>query len=516
MAPSVAKDPQSDFNLFINQMIGWARGGGEPWGGLNPKRREDQAEGLRKQADREDAKVSEAYQRLGESTRAHADAEMTNLQPLFDAQDARVREAQRRVDRTAAAIPEWKPPPTINPQDASQFVMGALAVALIGGIAGKAGWMRVSQYFNGALQGLIEGNRERAKEYHDAWQAEYESAMAKARASQENMTNILNATNVPINQMLRQAEIQAKIDGAEEKVIIARQGHADKLRQMARDEERMSDQLDMRRDQIKGQLDTALTRLGAGQRGALGGQNLDNYGKWAVAKITAGGNIGVLTAITSRWASPQRAELFNAIAKEWYDQGIDPSTFNENQIGLHVERAAQRWSKLRLEAIQRLEGSLQQFEKPLDEALAEANRLHPRAFNRPINALIKDFGSGPRTARISYANTLALTIGREYMTLVAMPVSNAQMHWGAQEQADRMVKGDMSLAEMKGFYKAVLLEVEVNRKALKGAVEASMQDVESMGVSVRPEDFGLPPRAPLTPQQMEQMYGPSAASPAAR
>ncbi|MBA0087671.1 MAG: hypothetical protein HRJ53_22020 [Acidobacteria bacterium Pan2503] len=264
---------------------------------------------------------------------------------------------------------------------------------------------------------------------------------------------------------------------------------------------------------LQTQVDTAVLRLAGGRGSSFGGANLDNYGMWAAAKIAAGGNTAFLQMMTSRWASPQRAEIFNMMAKEWAEQGIDPSVVTQGQITVAVEKKAQTWSVMRWEAMNRLEVALTELKPAIDQAIAAANQLRPRAWNTPINKLTKEFTAGPQAAKIAYANTLALTVGREYITLATMPVSNAQMHWSAQDQANKMVSGDMSLYELSGFYEALSKEIHANKAGLEEATRLSMQDVMSLGRSVRPEDFGLPGKAPQTDEQRqrqwEQQYAPT-------
>lgn len=502
---STTKDPNSDFNLFIKQMMDYAG----PPGSLDPANALNQSRKLQEQADREeqtlDTKITESQALVNE----HAKAEMAQLKPLFAAQDIRVKKAMDEVEEAQKELPKYTPPPAIDPKSAEAYAMAVFALGLIGGAVGKGGWMRVASYFNGTLNGLVEGDIERTERYRKAWQQEYESSMGKLKARQETMRDIVYATDIPINRILKEAEIQAKIDGLDQHYILAQQGHIDKLRRLSLDEEKAAMTAEFRNAQIKAQIDGAIMRLHSGRAGMAAGNNLDDYGKWALAKITAGGNLGVLTAMTTRWASPQRAEVWNAIAKEWYDQGVDPTTFTENQIGIQVEKGMQKWAKNRYAAMGRLERSLQLLKEPMADAVVEANGLNPHAFNSPVNELLREFGSGVRTASVSKVSALAYTVGREYNALATMPVSNAQMHWGSQQIADKMVNGNMSLAELSGFYGSVVIEIRTNRQALKEQVEVSMQDVESMGISVRPEDFGLPAKKEMTEDEANAKYGPS-------
>lgn len=511
LSPATSVPEATNFNSFINQMIGFAQTAGMPGSNLNPMRREHQAQVLREQAEREGEEVSEEQRDLARRMREHSESEWRALKPLFEDQSIRVARAEAEMAEARRGIPKYNPPPAIDATSAQGFLMATLAAALIGGIAGKAGWMRVTEYFNGSVQGLIDGNHQLAEQYNTAWKNEYEAAMAQWRATQENMRDILFATDMPINHILKMAEVQAHIDGADEKAILAREGHIDKLRKAAEDEEKMSDALDMKKATIQQQIDSAILRNR--MMGSAGGNNLDQYGLWAVGVITAGGNMRLLNALTTRWASPQRAILWNMLAKDWYEQGVNPAVFNEREIGLQVEKKAQMWSKVRYEGMSRLQVSLQLMEEPLKEAILEANKLHPRAYNQPINALLKDFGTGPQTARIAYVNTIAYMVGNEYVQLSSMPVSGAQMHATSLDTAKRMVSGAASLAEIKGFYEGVKLDTINSRKALDFAVQESIHDVERMGVEVNdPTIFGLPKQpTPKTPAEAEHQYAPNAA-----
>lgn len=495
-------------------MINTATGYGDPTHALNPFNANDHERILRAEADKEQDILTKTWKKLTDSQIARADAEQKALAPLWAVQDKQIAAEAARERELQGKIPEWKPPPTINPGEAQSFVMGTLAVALIAGLAGKAGWMRVTEYMTGSIQGLIEGDRQRAEDYYRAYRAQYEASMGALKTQQERWRNILYATDVPINRIQKEAEIQAKIDGAEEKWLQAQQGHIDKLRGQAQAEEKMAIGIDSKRAALETQIEISLSRLAGGRAALAMGNNLDDYGKWAAAKVAAGGNTQLLATLTTRWASPQRAEIWNMMAKEMYETGADPAVINENQIRLNVERAAQRWSTVRWQATLRLEESLIALERPMEQAIIQANGLGPRAVNSPMNKVISEFGAGPHTERVAAVRTLAYTIGREYATLATMPVSNAQMHWGAQEKADRMVSGDMSLAELRGFYNSVLQEITVNKKALRDATELSMKDVISLGGQVNPQDYGLPPRDQASQQEdWIKRYGPPATQP---
>lgn len=434
---------------------------------------------------REQDELEHLQRDLAGRQRASADNEMAALKPLWEEQRKAVEKAQAEVDAARAAVPAYKPQPIVDPESYQQFMFGMLGVALIGGVAGKSGWMRVSQSMNGAMRGLIEGSKERAQESYDQFKRDYDQAMGKLKSSQENMRDILTATDIPIRQILMEAEIQAKRDGAEDKYLLAKQGHIDKLRTVMDAQDKMVLGVETRNQTVREQMDAALARLSK-QTGMAGGVNLDDYGRWFLTRVASAGNMQPLIAATSRWASPQRAEVMNSLGREYYLAGRDPSSFNQSQISLKVETAAQRWAKVRYEAIDRLETYLSKIEKPLMRALATVNGTSPRLANEPINAAISALGTGQSAKDLAYLKTLTIAAGRTYQELTTMPASQAQMHWGAQEMAREMVNENFTLASAKGFYEAVKLEVGINEGALDRMVLRSMRDVEGLGVQIPP------------------------------
>ena len=483
---------------------------------LNPFNREHQAIVLQNEADRLQRQLDPQVTGFLEAQKERNKRDMEQLKPFFDAQEAQLKAAQADVDKANAALPQYHPPPTIDPTDAQNIMFGFLAVALIAGTVGKGGWMRVTQNFNGAMEGLIQGNEERAKMYNEAYKTSFESSMAQLKSQQERFKDIVYATDVPINQILRRAEIQAKIDGSDEKLLLAQQGHIDKLRSSVAAMDRLADNLSIQNARIGEQIDVALLRIGQGRgmQGA-GGMNLDYYGKWFVASLAAGGDKSMLVAATSRWASPLRAEVINTMGKEFFDQGMDPSRMLQAQITFAAQKTVQRLGQTREVFMARLQDALVGLEPVVKQAIYEANGLRPKAENTPINALLKEFGAGARTAKIAYANQLAYNMGVEYQTLALMPASNAQMHMGSQDRVDKMVKGDMSLAELDGFIKALNFEIGNNRKAWQNAVDLSMYDVSQLGKEVRPQDFGLPARQQRTPDDIKRQYLGDPTNPAA-
>lgn len=498
---ATSRPPQSDLNEFVKQLIGQARAPAR----LDTSERQRESAATEAQITREGDALEAAQKELASRQKTRADSEMAALKPLFDEQSKALKEASDKVQAAQAHLPEYKPQPVVDPEQYQQFMFGLLGVAMIGGLAGRAGWMRVTQSMNGAMRGLIDGSKERAKESYEQFKHDYDQAMGKLQAAQQNWRDMLYATDVPINQILRQAEIQAKIEGAEEKFLMAQSGHIDRLRQHQVALDRMVDQLNIQNQRMDTQMDTSLIRLDKPQGGG-GGMNLDPFGKWALTQIAAGGNASPLVAATSRWASPQRAEIWNELGKEWYEKGIDPRSFNQGQAAQQVERAAQRWAKVRYEAVGRLEGALKDLESPLLKGIATVNGLSPQLVNAPINSAISSLGTGQGAKDLQYLKTLAVAAGRAYQEVTTMPASSAQMHWGAQEMAQDMINSNFSLAKAEGFYKAVLLEIQINRKNLNDMVRQSQSDLESTGMTVAPPQ-GAEPRARRTPQEMEALYG---------
>ena len=505
-SPDLSQSLSSDFNAFAKSLLNWAK----PPDYLDPTQRENQARILENEANREQDELTDLQKELAQGMKDRAQMEMDNLKPLFEAQRKQIEAERIRMDKAEAEIPRYIPPPTINPADASAMLFALLGVSLIGGLAGRARWQRVAANLNGSIEGLLAGDQERAARHNEAYKLGFESALAHYRAEQDRMREIVFATDLPINEILREAEVQAKLDGAEENFLLAHQGHIDKLRSQVIATEHLSDTLRIRYSTLQEQIDSSLIRSGmAGKMGAFAGTNLDKYGKWALAKIAAAGNDRPLIAATSRWANPIRAAIWNELGKEWAEQGRNPAEFNQAQITLAVARTTQRWIGLRLAAMARLQEALASFREPLLKAISMVNGRRPMAASRTINALIAEFGSGPEVEQLKYLNTLAYTVGREYATLATMPVSGAQMHFGSQQLADKLMNGNINLYDAQGFYTAVTLEAKNNRKILNDVIDASKQEVEGLGDIVKPDDFGVKANVPATEAEANLKYGPN-------
>ncbi|MBA0083363.1 MAG: hypothetical protein HRJ53_00035, partial [Acidobacteria bacterium Pan2503] len=145
--PAVGPKPpadltQTNFNSFLGQIL--AAANANPTGNLDAFKPEHQALILRQTANKEDDVLYQLEEELRTTRRKRAEAEMKALQPLWDKQDRQLAAMQGDMAAARAALPEWKPAPTISPTDVQAFMMGALGVALIGGLAGKASWLQVT------------------------------------------------------------------------------------------------------------------------------------------------------------------------------------------------------------------------------------------------------------------------------------------------------------------------------------------------------------------------------------
>jgi hypothetical protein len=76
-----------------------------------------------------------------------------------------------------------------------------------------------------------------------------------------------------------------------------------------------------------------------------------------------------------------------------------------------------------------------------------------------------------------------------------MPGSNAQMHQGAQDKADSLMNGSLSLANWTGVMKAVNQEMETTQKNLEQQVANAKKTITGHGPTLHPPE----PKWSVTP-----------------
>lgn len=118
------------------------------------------------------------------------------------------------------------PKPIVDPDDYSKLSAALVGIAMIAG-AKSGNWLAAASSLNGALQGHLEGNQDKADREWQKYQADYDKAVEQHREQQQEYLDVLNNKRLSINQKFDQWRmIAAKYDD-QQMLALARQKHYD-------------------------------------------------------------------------------------------------------------------------------------------------------------------------------------------------------------------------------------------------------------------------------------------------
>lgn len=438
---------------------------------------------------------AEARQAQLDKTRdATSAAQSAELQPLEQKAQQLQGEMAQLTPPKPAELPTWKPKPFIDSKDYQSFSTALLGMALIGGAVSKGNWLGVSASLNGALQGYLDGNREKADRELKDYQTRFAEAKAKNEQQQKEFQDILSNRSLSINAILSQIKIAAAKYGREDIRQAAEQKSIDGIWRQVDATDRSIAQLESQNERLGIQMQIANARIAA-SKGGVG--NLDENGNWLVQQTGLGGNFKLLDEVKSRYGGEIAANVVNQMGAALKTAGADPRTLTEEQLNTGVQKAVQQNLNIRLARIQSLTSSLQKMEKELTEVTARVNGQDPRLLNRVFNNFT---GGKIGDTDITELKLLSNTVGRMYVEAATMPGSNAQMHAGSQEFAQHVANDDFNLNSLAGALKAINLEISAEERSLKDQVQQSAQAVTTQGVTL-PVPGGSPSSPAAAPQK---------------
>jgi hypothetical protein len=148
-----------------------------------------------------------------------------------------------------------------------------------------------------------------------------------------------------------------------------------------------------------------------------------------------------------------------------------------------VQKAVQNNLNIRLSRIESLTGSLKKMEDELTRVTGKVNAQNPNWLNTQFNSLT---GDKIGDTDVSELTVLANTVGRMYVEASTMPGSNAQMHAGSQEFAQKVTNRDFNLNSLAGALKGINLEIASEESSLKNQIKQSQAIVTGQGPTIPP------------------------------
>lgn len=392
---------------------------------------------------------------------------------------------QKIPEREQVAFPE-RPKPTIDPQEYQGLSMALIGLALVGGAVSKGDWLGVSASLNGALKGYIDGNHEVAQREYDDYQRKFDAAKQQQNQIDKQFDSVLNNRSLTINDQLQKIQVIAAQHGLDDVAMQAKQKSIDGIIK----------QVEARRTQL----------LGIVQRKEAVDEKIQSSMQIASNKqATSSGKQAALTPEGAKLAGemyvlgvkPSATGNSNQIINEMAKNGITAQDVATGKVTLGAAMQGEKQAVQRSQAVERLTGSVAQLQGRMQELVKKLNGYGVPMANKAINNIRSTVGSED----LSELRTLMASAARQYIEAVTMPGSNAQMHVGAQELADRMLHGDMNLNELSGVFKGINLEMKATSEQLK------KQKQESLDMVGKKKDSSvIVPAVPSYHPEKEQRY----------
>jgi hypothetical protein len=436
-----------------------------------------------------------------ESAFAEEKAADDKLLADFAAGQQAYREATRK-------LPEWQPKPIVKAEDYQNFSMMLMGLGLIFGTAFHGGWMETAGLMNGAMQGYLDGDLEKANKDWDDFQRHYQGQMDKVKAAQKEMEDVLYADNLTLNAKHRELEKLAAIQGNEAARAAAAQKSIDHLMSFADAQARAILSADTKYEAMVGNMNTAMARL----RASYGATDLlTDHAKQAydaLLQIT-GGKSDIVKALNSRFmrsaSSPRFNEMIEGMMQahpEWKSGAEAGRQLAQNSVQYQGEIAAFRQTLQREAGVARLTLAVQGLEEEAVKAAQQFGLYDQRWMNMPVNALRDKLGDADYTR----FHNLIVAVARQYIEAITMPGSNAQLHASSQEIADHMISDDMTLSQIVGAFEAFNLEIASTGSALQTTHERLLDSIGASGVKSLITFNGSMFSGPMTQDQLDAKW----------
>ena len=418
---------------------------------------------------------------------------------------------QEAYQQATRKLPEWQPKPVVKAEDYQNFSMMLMGLGLIFGTAFHGGWMETAGLMNGAMQGYLDGDLEKANKDWDDFQRQYQGQMDKVKSAQKQMEDVLYADNLTLNAKHRELEKLAAIQGNEAARAAAAQKSIDHLMSLADAQSRAILSADTKFDMMLGNMNTAMARL----RASYGATDLlTDHAKQAydtLLQIT-GGKSDIIKALNSRFmrsaSSPRFNEMIEGMMQahpEWKTGAEAGRQLAQNSVQYQGEIAAFRQTLQREAGVARLTLAVQGLEEDTIAAAKQYGLFDQRWMNAPMNMIADKMGGKEGADFIRFRN-LIVAVARQYIEAITMPGSNAQLHASSQEIADHMISADMTLGQIVGAFEAFNLEIASTGSALQTTHERLLDSIGAPGMKSLITYKGSMFSGPMTQDQLDAKW----------
>lgn len=381
-------------------------------------------------------------------------------------------------ERTPVDMPQ--PPDLkklVDPKEYEGLSYALIGMALIGGAVSKGNWLGVSASLNGALKGYHEGNQQKAADAMKEYETKFKAAKDKENQANKEYEDVLKNRNMSINEQLQRIKILAAQHGREDIRAAAEQKSIDTLHKQIDAGRNSMLQVEQRNDAVQKRIEAQRTMHALKVAAAGSGSALDENGAWLAEGALMHGDSSVMKLAMSRFGAKTAVPILNQLGKEMRERGEDPSDLTVARMNVAAQTTALRQATVRLQAVERLTGSIQTLEGVMARLVTKLNGKGIPIANATINAARKALGD--QDGDVHEAMTLTSSIGRQYFEAVTMPGSNAQMHAGTQELADKLLNENTPIGALRGVFRGMNAEIGATRDALGKQIKEPGENVRA-------------------------------------
>jgi hypothetical protein len=178
------------------------------------------------------------------------------------------------------------------------------------------------------------------------------------------------------------------------------------------------------------------------------------------------------------------AQVMRRVPEMAKELGIAPEDLGTNRANYTALSATQRDITKRQEAVDLFSSKVERDMKTLDNLLDSATTGSPLLVSKPINYLRRQF-SDPGLSQLDLA---AKQVGTEYERLITGgSLSIAQLHTGAQDDAARLINGDMTPKQARAIMDTMRIEINNARAAAKESTDRIGKKIKELGGAPKPE-----------------------------
>jgi hypothetical protein len=411
------------------------------------------------------------------------DARAAQLDKDIAAQERAAADFAGHTPEMEADRVRWRPP-VMDEKQVTTLGMLVLAMGLIGGVASRGNWQGVAASLTGALQGMVDGQKERAQRDWQLYETRFKEAIEHDKNTNKRFEDILRSKQLSINAMIREYGNAALEHQRDAELVASQERRLDQMYSTTQANARAIATVQAQHDRTGDTLRAAINTSPGGRQAALAEWGPGT--KWLVGNGLAYGNPKLLMALKSSYTTPEAAATMEETAQFMRKNNIDPQAPWNAELSFHATQTVLRNVENRRIAVQRLTDSVQQIEHQIMVLTQKLNGQGMPAATATWQWMALHMGSDPEIVAL---RTLMWTAATQYTEATTMPGSNAQLHATVQQDMLNRFNSAYTLEQTRKLFQAVNTDIGAVRKALDRSTQETYAMQKSHSFSIPYEFF---------------------------